>query len=77
VRRRPVLDEFAVHGRRLPVVEDLGAPRCNRILSTGRMWGELWHLDGVGRLARNELFRSRDTSSYKFTDWLWGYSSER
>ena len=24
------------------------APRCNRILSVGRMWGELWHLDGVG-----------------------------
>jgi len=51
------------------------APRCNRILSTGRMWGELWHLDGVGRIARNELFRTRDTSSYRYTDWLWGYSS--
>ena len=53
------------------------APRCNRILSVGRMWGELWHLDGVGRIARNELFRTRDTSSYKYTDWLWGYSSDR
>ena len=48
-----------------------------RILSVGRMWGELWHLDGVGRIARNELFRTRDTSSYKYTDWLWGYSSQR
>ena len=53
------------------------APRCNRILSVGRMWGELWHLDGVARTARNELFRTRDTSSYKYTDWLWGYSSDR
>lgn len=53
------------------------APRCNRILTTGRMWGELWHLDGVGRIARNELFKTRDMSSYKYTDWLWGYSSER
>src|SRR5574340_1103943 len=53
------------------------APRCNRILTTGRMWGELWHLDGAGREARNELFRIRDTSSYKYTDWLWGYSSDR
>ena len=52
------------------------APRCNRILSVGRMWGELWHLDGVARTARNELFRTRDTSSYKYTDWLWGYSSD-
>ncbi|MFD3810744.1 FAD-dependent monooxygenase [Rhodococcus sp. NPDC058639] len=53
------------------------APRCNRILTTGRMWGDLWHLDGAGREARNELFRIRDTSSYKYTDWLWGYSSDR
>ncbi|MFF0816940.1 FAD-dependent monooxygenase [Rhodococcus sp. NPDC003318] len=53
------------------------APRCNRILTTGRMWGDLWHLDGAGREARNELFRTRDTSSYKYTDWLWGYDSAR
>lgn len=53
------------------------APRCNRVMTTGRMWGELWHLDGVGRIARNELFRTRDTSSYKYTDWLWAYSSDR
>ncbi|MFC0448548.1 FAD-dependent monooxygenase [Rhodococcus jostii] len=53
------------------------APRCNRILTTGRMWGELWHLDGTARIARNELFRTRDTSSFTYTDWLWGYSSDR
>jgi salicylate hydroxylase len=48
------------------------APRCNRIVETCRMWGELWHVDGAGRIARNELFRTRDTSDYKYTDWLWG-----
>jgi salicylate hydroxylase len=53
------------------------APRCNRILDVGRMWGELWHLDGTARLVRNELFRTRDKSDYKYTDWLWGYSSDR
>jgi salicylate hydroxylase len=56
-------------------VNDERAPRCNRILSVGRMWGELWHLDEVGGIARNELFRARDTSSYRYTDRLWGYSS--
>ncbi|KUI15898.1 3-hydroxybenzoate 6-hydroxylase [Mycolicibacterium acapulense] len=50
-------------------------PRCNRIVETCRMWGELWHLDGVGRIARNELFRTRDASDHKYTDWLWGYAS--
>jgi 2-polyprenyl-6-methoxyphenol hydroxylase-like FAD-dependent oxidoreductase len=53
------------------------APRCNRILTVGRMWGELWHLDGTARIARNELFRTRDTFDYKYTDWLWGYTSDR
>jgi hypothetical protein len=61
----------------LKAVNTERAPRCNQILSTCRMWGELWHLDGVGRTARNELFRTRDTSDYKYTDWLWGYSSDR
>ncbi|MQY27092.1 3-hydroxybenzoate 6-hydroxylase [Nocardia sp. RB56] len=53
------------------------APRCNRVLTTGRMWGELWHLDGTARVARNELFRTRDTESWKYTDWLWAYTSDR
>lgn len=30
----------------LKAVNEERAPRCNRILTTGRMWGELWHLDG-------------------------------
>ncbi|AHD23947.1 salicylate monooxygenase [Rhodococcus pyridinivorans] len=56
---------------------DADGSATDRILTTGRMWGDLWHLDGAGREARNELFRTRDTSSYKYTDWLRGYSSDR
>lgn len=52
------------------------APRCSRIITTGRLWGEIWHLDGTARVVRNELFRRRDTSSYVYTDWLWSYSSD-
>lgn len=52
------------------------APRCNRIIETGRIWGELWHLDGAGRIARNELFRKVAPTDFHYTDWLWGYSSE-
>ncbi|MGV9713204.1 FAD-dependent monooxygenase [Gordonia sp. NPDC003424] len=75
-------EELSVGGadawdRTLAAVNAERAPRCNRILTTGRMWGELWHLDGTARVARNELFRTRDTSSYKYTDWLWAYSSDR
>jgi 3-hydroxybenzoate 6-monooxygenase len=61
----------------LKAVNEERAPRCNRIITTGRMWGELWHFDGTARIVRNELFRTRDVNSYKYTDWLWGYSSDR
>lgn len=32
-----------------------------RVLTTGRAWGELWHLDGIKRLQRNAIMRARDT----------------
>lgn len=45
---------------------------CRRILSTGRVWGELWHLPGDRRLQRNAVFDSIDPHDWAFTDWVWG-----
>ncbi len=45
---------------------------CRRVLSTGRVWGELWHHDGVKRLQRNAILRARDTYDYTFTEWIYG-----
>jgi len=45
---------------------------CRRVLSTGRVWGELWHHDGIKRLQRNQLLRARDTHDYTFTEWIYG-----
>lgn len=45
---------------------------CRRVLTTGREWGELWHHDGIKRLQRNALLRSRDTYDYSFTEWIYG-----
>lgn len=45
---------------------------CRRVLTTGRAWGELWHLDGVERLQRNVILRARDTYDYAFTEWIYG-----
>nr|WP_120492000.1 FAD-dependent monooxygenase [Corynebacterium lactis] len=53
------------------------APRCKRIQSTGRFWGELWHVDGLARLIRNEVFRQAESGWFKYVDWLWGYDAER
>lgn len=45
---------------------------CRRILSTGRKWGELWHLRGEARLQRNAIFDEIDPHDWAFTDWVWG-----
>ncbi len=45
---------------------------CRRILSTGRVWGELWHLDGLKRAQRNRIMRALDPHTWEFTDWVWG-----
>lgn len=59
-------------------VSDERAPRCGRIQTTSRFWGELWHVDGLPRLIRNELFREAEEAGwYKYADWLWDYDASR
>jgi salicylate hydroxylase len=45
---------------------------CRRVLTTARAWGELWHLTGAEREARNRVLRQRDVHDYGFVDWLYG-----
>ncbi len=37
----------------LAEIEAERMPRCHRIQTIGRFWGELWHLEGTSRLIRN------------------------
>jgi len=43
-----------------------------RVQRTARLWGDIWHVDGVSRLMRNELFRAREPADFSRTDWLYG-----
>ncbi len=45
---------------------------CRRVLSTGRVWGELWHHGGTKRLQRNAILRARDTYDYTYAAWIYG-----
>ncbi|MEV6330171.1 FAD-dependent oxidoreductase [Streptomyces sp. NPDC051909] len=56
----------------LAAYEAVRVEHCRRILTTGRVWGALWHLDGEPRLRRNAIMRARDTYDYSFTDWVYG-----
>jgi salicylate hydroxylase len=58
--------------RALGDYQAIRATRTARVQTTARMWGDLWHADGVGRVMRNELMRIRDMSSHRYTDWLYG-----
>ncbi|MFW3170659.1 FAD-dependent monooxygenase [Geodermatophilus sp. CPCC 206100] len=52
--------------------EAVRTEHCRRVVSTARVWGELWHLTGERREARNALLRRRDVTDYSFVDWLYG-----
>ncbi|HEV7871874.1 MAG TPA: FAD-dependent monooxygenase [Modestobacter sp.] len=46
--------------------------RTARVQATARTWGEIWHVDGVARLLRNELLRRLPTDHAEHIDWLYG-----
>jgi len=47
-------------------------PRTARVQRTARVWGESWHVSGVGQVLRNLLFKARRGSDFHYTDWLYG-----
>ncbi|MCU1604047.1 MAG: aromatic-ring hydroxylase (monooxygenase) [Modestobacter sp.] len=51
---------------------DARRDRTARVQSTARIWGEMWHVDGVARLLRNDLLRRLPTDHAEHLDWLYG-----
>jgi 2-polyprenyl-6-methoxyphenol hydroxylase-like FAD-dependent oxidoreductase len=51
--------------------EKVRTQRTARVQSSARVWGDLWHVDGLARLIRNELFRDRQPNDFKHLDWLY------
>lgn len=49
-----------------------GAARTAMAQTRARTWGEIWHVDGLSRLLRNELFRDRRVDDFRHVDWLYG-----
>ena len=49
-------------------------PRTARVQQTARFFGELKHLDGVGRLVRNALLQKRSPDDFQYFDFLYGYT---
>jgi salicylate hydroxylase len=47
------------------------ASQAARVQRTSRLWGDIWHTDGVGALLRDELLRRQRPDDYRYTDWLY------
>jgi 2-polyprenyl-6-methoxyphenol hydroxylase-like FAD-dependent oxidoreductase len=47
------------------------APRAMRVQRTARTWGEIWHVDGVAKLIRDELLIDRDVADHRHVAWLY------
>jgi salicylate hydroxylase len=47
-------------------------PRTAQVQRTARIWGEIWHIEGLGASLRNELFRQRAAEDMSRVDWLYG-----
>ncbi|HEY4464121.1 MAG TPA: FAD-dependent monooxygenase [Streptosporangiaceae bacterium] len=48
------------------------APQAARVQRTARLWGDIWHVDGVAAVLRDELFMRHAPDDYRYTDWLYG-----
>lgn len=65
-------------GQVLREVSNERAPRCARVQKTSRLWGELWHVDGIARHVRNQTFRLANANGwFHYVDWLWNYDCYR
>jgi salicylate hydroxylase len=56
----------------LATYQELRTARTARVQTTARVWGDIWHVDGIARLLRNALFTDRDPADHKYVDWLYG-----
>lgn len=44
----------------------------SRVQRTARIWGDMWHVDGVAMLMRDELFSQREVNDHTHIEWLYG-----
>lgn len=56
----------------LTIFENARTVRTARVQRNARLWGDMWHIDGAGRLMRDELFKSRDVNDHSHIEWLYG-----
>lgn len=54
----------------LSAYQDARLPRTARVQRNARLWGDIWHTDGIGVLLRNVLLSRRTSTEFHESDWL-------
>lgn len=57
--------------RALQGYQQLRTVRTAEVQRRARIWGQIWHVDGLARTLRNELFIRRDPDDFRDIDWLY------
>ena len=52
------------------------APRTARVQQAARVWGEIIHVDGIGKVLRDALLGPHRADDYEPLEWLYGYGRE-
>lgn len=47
------------------------APRTAEVQTKARVWGDIWHVDGIGKALRDELLTTMP-DPFRYMDWLYG-----
>ncbi|MFF5988191.1 FAD-dependent monooxygenase [Prauserella flavalba] len=55
----------------LEAYQRIRTARTARVQSSARVWGEIWHCDGLTRTLRNALLTDRRLDDYQYVDWLY------
>jgi 3-hydroxybenzoate 6-monooxygenase len=54
--------------------EDRRLAQASRVQRNARIWGEIWHVDGLAMALRDEAFRLRAEDDFRRIDWLYADS---
>jgi salicylate hydroxylase len=52
--------------------ESVRVSRASRVQRIARVWGDIWHVDGIAMSLRDEAFSIRRIDDYRHIDWLYG-----
>ncbi len=71
----PLMDDDAGIDAALRTYQEVRVPRTTQVQRTARLWGDIWHTDGLAKLLRDELLLRRHPNDHTYIEWLYGWQA--